>query len=473
MPNLYLPITSQPRELEAKLLLALFAKESGMSPVFGYKSAFQSQLASLPPGFFLAHNARQKSEWIDRVRKFGHRVLVMDEEALVRQSDEIFLKKHRQDAFDHVAHILCWGEDDNAMWGHSNLDFSGGVSIVGNPRMDLMRHEMAPYYAARVTDIQVQYGDYVLLNTNFSTVNNLTPKGGGVRIAKWAKDDRGKQLTADFLSNKSAMLEAVLGLVRPLADAIAPMTLLVRPHPNEDHTPWERAVGEVANAHVVFEGGVVPWIIGARALVHNSCTTAVEAAVGGTPVLNFRPWKSEYDNSLSHAFGQDCADSAALASALQALSEGQTSGLSQQQKALLSHHIASLEGPFSCERIVDLLCAPEQAIDQRSRVGFVDRMMIDLRLRRLWMKRFIQWYSSRSGRKKRRFLRARFPQLSLHKLDFEMLGYNKQQLELFVRQFPELRTADLDEWIGRFAAVLSRFKGLRAVKLKDNLFTIA
>ena len=167
MPNLYLPITSQPRELESKLLLALFAKEKGLRPVFGYKSAFHARFASLPPGFFLAHNARQKSEKIERVQKFGHRVIVLDEEALVRQSDEIFLKKHPQDAFDHVFHVLCWGQDDREMWDRNDLKVAGVVEIVGNPRMDLLRPELAPYYRARVTEIRARYGDYVLLNTIF------------------------------------------------------------------------------------------------------------------------------------------------------------------------------------------------------------------------------------------------------------------------------------------------------------------
>jgi hypothetical protein len=51
--NLYLPITSQPRELDAKLLLALFANERGINPVLGYKSAFQC--GSVPRAQCAAH----------------------------------------------------------------------------------------------------------------------------------------------------------------------------------------------------------------------------------------------------------------------------------------------------------------------------------------------------------------------------------------------------------------------------------
>jgi hypothetical protein len=48
--NLYLPITSQPRELDAKLL---FANERGINAVLGYKSAFQC--GSVPRAQCAAH----------------------------------------------------------------------------------------------------------------------------------------------------------------------------------------------------------------------------------------------------------------------------------------------------------------------------------------------------------------------------------------------------------------------------------
>ena len=45
-------------------------------------------------------------------------------------------------------------------------------------------------------------------------------------------------------------------------------------------------------------------------------------------------------------------------------------------------------------------------------------------------------------------------------------------MDLYMRQFPELKPADLDVLSARFAKVLQRFSNLRAVKLKENLFTI-
>ena len=473
--NLYLPITSQPRELDSKLLLALFARERGIRPVLGYKSAFHANAGNLPAGYFLAHNARalRIADSTMDLRKYGHSILVLDEEALVRQSDEIFLKKHAQDAFSHVNKVLTWGRDDFELWQRSKSELDGRVFITGNPRIDTMRPELHAFHGENVARIKAQHGEFVLLNTNFPTVNNLTPQGGGVRLAKWALDGRGKQVERDFLGNKRAMFEKTLEIVPALARAIAPLTLLIRPHPNEDHGPWLNAARDSANVKVVFEGGVVPWIIGSVALIHNNCTTAVESAVLGTPVLNFRPWVSEYDNALSHAFGRDCPDAEALGAAVNEIASGKAGGLSGEQQARLEHHIVNVNGPFGCERILDVIeKATDLADPDPLRAGFLERTRMKLGGRIEWLAKYLSLYRHSGGRKKIRHIRQNHPQLKIHRLDVSQLGYSAQQFDLFMRQFPPLDPADLGERIARFSRALGRFKSMRPVILRDNLFSI-
>lgn len=470
--NLYLPITSQPRELDSKILLALFARDGGINPVFGYKSAFQARLGSLPPGVFLAHNARQKSENLERIKQFGHHVVVLDEEALVRQSDEIFLKKHPKDAFDYVDRILTWGEDDFELWRRSGFDLRCELSVVGNPRIDTMRTELRPIHAREVAKIHARFGRYVLLNTNFPTVNNLTPQGGGMRLADWGREGGGQQIEQGFLGNKRETFEKFIEIAPLLAKAIAPLSLVIRPHPNEDHEPWKRAIAGIPNAQVVFEGGVVPWILGSYALVHNNCTTGVEAAVLGTPVLNFRPWRSDYDNPLSHAFGLDCPDVETMVSAIRTFVEARAPGLSAEKEKLLERHIASVAGRFSCERIVDVVNVCGKALaDARAPVLF-ERIKALLTLQQLRIKRFIRFYSSSRGRRKRRFLREKYPELKLRKLDYAQLLYSEQQFDLLMRQFPPLMTDEIDARIRSYANALSKFDGFKSAVVAHNLFTV-
>jgi surface carbohydrate biosynthesis protein len=468
--NLYLPITSQQRELDARLLLALFAKERGINPVLGYKSAFQCSSVLLSPGVYFAHNAR-RTPMRDLLSRCGHLVVVLDEEALVRQTDELFLKKHNKDAFKNVSRVFSWGQDDYELWKKSEFA-NGNIFITGNPRIDLLRPELRPFHEADIRHIRARFGDnYLLLNTNFPTVNNLLPQDAGIRLSRWARDTRGTQIKNEFLTHKKAIFERFLAVVPKLAKAIAPTALVVRPHPSEDHSPWINALKGLPNAHLVFEGNVVPWLAGARALIHNNCTTAVEAAVLGTQILSYRPISSDtYDNPLANAFGIECGDENALISAAREIVQGSHVGLVPEQELRLQHHIANVNGDLSCERILDVL---SNLNPQANFVGFVKRHIINLRSNLKWISGVTWWYAHPEGRKRRRILAERFPRLKIRDFDVKMLGYDERQFELLERTFPAITIEDLDERIARIAWALNRFHGLRAGRFgRENLFTI-
>lgn len=468
MTWLYLPITSQPRELDARLLLAHVARAAGLRPVIGYKSSFLAALPDLEPGVFMPHNARQKVEKLAVLRRFGHAVAVLDEEALVRQSDEIFWKKHGRDAFAHVDKILSWGENDAAIWPGFGVARAGDIAIVGNPRFDLLRPELAALHAPDVAALHARFGRYVLLNTNFPTVNNLTPQGGGVRMAKWAMDADGQRLNDRFLAFKTAMFDATLALVAPLARAIAPLSLVLRPHPNEDHGPWLRAAGDEPNVHVVFEGNVVPWLVGADALVHNNCTTGIEAVAAGKTVLNFVPFTSDFDNPLFHAFGTDCSNAAHLAAAIRAGNE--VSGAADRDR--LRPYVASVDGPLSSDRIARLIAdgtdgmvpgrGPGRAARARARAALALRRRIKL----------LSWAATARGREKRAFLADHHPGVTPESLDHDQLGYSKQQLDLLMRQFPPLDHAALDDRLARIASALDAATPFRVEPLHRALIAV-
>jgi hypothetical protein len=143
-----------------------------------------------------------------------------------------------------------------------------------------------------------------------------------------------------------------------LAAAIAPLKLIVRPHPSENRQPWHDVVRDLPNAEVVFEGAVVPWLMAASCVVHNGCTSAIEARVLGTPAIAFRPVRSAAcDLELPNAVSIECATAdQAIDCARTALSGSDpklAKGLPVPE--LLRHHIANLDGPFACERILGAL----------------------------------------------------------------------------------------------------------------------
>ena len=473
MTWLYLPITSQPRELDAKLVLAHEARKAGLRPVIGYKSSFLTQLPLLEPGVFLAHNARQKIENLAQVRHFGNSVAVLDEESLVRQTDDIFWKKHRKDAFSNVDQILTWGENDAALWPSYGVDPRIGVNVVGNPRFDLLRPELAAYHSIDVAKLVARFGSYVLLNTNFPTVNNLTPQGGGVRIAKWAMDQTGQDLNDRFLAFKQANFEAQLALIAPLARAIAPLSLVVRPHPNEDHGPWRRVAQGLDNVHVVFEGNVVPWLLGAKALIHNNCTTGVEGVAAGKLVLNYVPFTSEFDNPLFHAFGTNCRDVEALAEGIKVSDRAESASQITQDRERLRRFVISVDGPLSAKRITEtIISIGKDGLARPKRPARPARILAAIMTEAGRQARLASYNFTAKGRENRRFLAERFPQIKIQDLDIEQLRYSQEQLDLMMRQFPPLDLADIGSRLARLSAILGSESVYRVKPLRGALVEV-
>ncbi|MFQ5565786.1 MAG: hypothetical protein ACE5EU_05430, partial [Paracoccaceae bacterium] len=206
------------------------------------------------------------------------------------------------------------------------------------------------------------------------------------------------------------------------------------------------AVSESPNAAAVFEGSVVPWIAGARALVHNGCTSAVESAVIGTPVLSYRPVRSDsFDNPLPNGLGTECFDDDALLSALRAVLASGPRPLTPDQSRLLHHHIAGTSGRLSCERIVDALDRLPIAGESAADPGYLEWCRRHLKVRWRTTSRRVGEALSASGR-----LRVAYAG----------------------RKFPEITPRYLDERIGRFRQALGRFHGLRARRMAANLFAI-
>lgn len=187
-------------------------------------------------------------------------------------------------------------------------------------------------------------------------------------------------------------------------------------------------------------------MMGARALIHNNCTSAVECAAIGTTVLTYRPLQSEiFDNPLPNQLGVECfSDDELIASLQEILSRGARK-LTAAQTRLLEHHVAGLSGKLSCERIVD-------AFD---RLPFAEGSRGDSS-RLETVKRHSSW-----------FLREKSRQLTAV-LD----GSSVKKRAKLLHKFPHVSVRFLDKKIGRFQRSLGRFHTLKSRQVADNLFAI-
>jgi hypothetical protein len=105
---------------------------------------------------------------------------------------------------------------------------------------------------------------------------------------------------------------------------------------------------------------VVPWLLSAKALIHNGCTTGVEAFEIGVPALSYRATVNEtYDGGfyrLPNALSHNCFSFEELRVTLQRVLKGKLGAPdSDERRRLVRHHLAAEDGPLACERMVTVL----------------------------------------------------------------------------------------------------------------------
>jgi surface carbohydrate biosynthesis protein len=430
--SLIIPVENQVRELDPKLLLACVAATAGFSSYIGSRLELDFRIASLPRSIYLSKSMTARSIKMFRImRKLGHKIAVWDEEALVHmQAETYFNRRLAADAIKHVSILFAWGRENLDLWKqYPNLPGDLPIHITGNPRGDMLRPELRDYFADEVDALRKQHGDYILINSNFSNVNAFVPglnlffpeKTPGVEH-KYARGAVGMSREfAEGLHNfKQAIFNDFKQMIPAIEHSFPNQTIIVRPHPTEDMSVYHDIAANCSRVKVINKGNVIPWLLASKALVHNSCTTGIEAFILGVPAISYMASRDEYydegyyrlPNKLSH----QCFTFDELQTALGKVLAGELGAATGSERTkLVEYYLTALDGPLACRRITDVLAAVADSW-AGSRVPPVSRRLEGWYLAN--RRRVAKWYKSfQSGSKYRpEFQRHRYPSLALDEI---------------------------------------------------------
>ena len=423
-----IPVENQVREFDPKLLLACVAARRGFPAVIGSRREIDFRIASLPRGFYLAKSMTARSVKMFRIlRLLGHQILAWDEEALVHPPPEVYYSRRLSPvAMPYVSHVLAWGQDNvDVLRGYPHLGATP-IHVTGNPRNDFLRPELRGLFEEQAAAYRAACGDFILVNTNFTQVNSFYPAQNilGPASAADAEPQFGRAargMSRDYAlglrNHKQALFEHFQQLIPALEQRFPRLTVVVRPHPTENPEIYRRIAGACARVHVTNEGNVVPWLLAAKALVHNGCTTGVEAYVLRVPAVSYRPCTDDrYDDGfyrLPNRASHQCFSLEELIDTLQRILVGDLGAANgPERQAMVAHYLAAQDGPLAAERIVTLL---EELL---AGSGELARPVVARRVVGRWQATRRRWGKKWKGRKAGaqtalEFHRHRFPALSL------------------------------------------------------------
>ncbi len=303
------------------------------------------------------------------------------------------------------------------------------------------------------------YGDFILINTNFNHVNAfspirnlfLPPDNPGEK-PKFGRAARGmpREYAEGLRDLKQATFEHFQEMIPALVKAFPNATIVVRPHQVENPEIYQQITSGCERVHVINEGNVVLWLMACKVLIHNGCTTSVEAFAMGVPTVSYRATTNDdYDDGfyrLPNRLSHECFNFEELQQTLKNILSGELGvGNGGERQALIDHYLAAQKGPLACEQIVDVL--EKAAADLSSLPGppIGDRLQ--------------GWFKA-NKRRVRRWIKLR-------KTD------STRSLEHQQKKNPEVSLAEVRNRVARFHQVLGDDGRLNVEQICHSLFRIS
>jgi hypothetical protein len=185
-----------------------------------------------------------------------------------------------------------------------------------------------------------------------------------------------------------------------------------------------------------------------KAVIHNGCTTGVEAYVTGTPAISYRASINEtYDYGfyrLPNLMSHQCFTFEELQDILQKILIGELGAADgDERQRLIDLHLAGKTGPLACERMVDVL----------------DKVSANMSADKSITKRTQRWLLARG--------------LYLAKAAKSHLPGSHNRPEFQKHRFPGITPEYLTKQIERFQQLLGNSHRLRIEPISDVLVRVS
>jgi surface carbohydrate biosynthesis protein len=329
-------------------------------------------MTSFPRSLYLNKSMTERNLKMFRImQKMGHEILTWDEEALVHLPAETYYSRRLSPvAIRYNSDLFAWGEDNAELWRqYPHLPAEMPIHVTGNPRSDMLRPELRSFYEPEAAEIRKTYGRFILVNTNFNHVNAFFPAQNLFRPVSTSDEEpqfgkaavgMSREFAEGLRDHKEAIFDTFKKLIPILDQTYPDHTIIVRPHPTENQQVYMDIAKDCQRVKVTNEGNVVPWLMTTDVVIHNGCTTGVEAYMIGSPAISYRARIDEtYDMGfyrLPNLISHQCFDLDQLFDTLTKIFNGEL-GVADgaEREALVNHYLAAQDGPLACERIVDVL----------------------------------------------------------------------------------------------------------------------
>lgn len=282
----FIRVEIKKRELISRTDLAIEMVRRGVPVILGEAiSSNEFEKIGVSQGYMFGKCAQPQSlshfrPLLDRGWTFG----ALDEEGLLPVNLERFAKyRFSTESAEVFEDVFFFGEAQKNIF-EDIYGTNDSFVVSGNPRTDMWQANCYDIHDETMRKIKESYGDFVLIPLNFSLYTNK---------------ERNTVLSHDHLKYKQSIAknsEFLFDSFCKLAERLAieaNINVVMRPHPadNPDTVKDLMFKHGVRSDRVSCIGTneVFPWISASKLVIHNCCTTSLEAGFLGTPVVTYAP----------------------------------------------------------------------------------------------------------------------------------------------------------------------------------------
>jgi surface carbohydrate biosynthesis protein len=329
-----LPIETKVREFRGKLWLALNLVAKDHEVTIGNMASMNKGVDVIEPDIYFGDSAYYRptrEKLYRRIQNEGGKVVVLDTEGGVFKSDKEYEKRLSPQILKYIDHFCAWGSRPAEIAAQTEQLSEKKIHITGNPRFDLLHSDLKGIYRPAAEGYQDRYGKYILINTNFTIANPFD-------------EDILETTDTEKIQYQNELYRRFIEAIQYLSENLREYVLIVRPHPSEDHDRYRNEFQSYNSIKVRHDGDVRSWIYGATATLHNSCTTGIESALMGIPVLSYRPIRNhDYDLELPNIVSKEVSNHADIPSLITNLNDNAEFKLNNKQISTLKQYFYNIE----------------------------------------------------------------------------------------------------------------------------------
>ena len=350
---LYIAVEVALRELDAKILLALEAANKGYNVLLGSSRNIDKIYNTLPKGvLFFKDCAVYNKNKFKKMKKYGHYIAVLDEEAFIPLDLESFISHRvKGEVLKEIELYFCWGKNHKKIVKPiiDEINPTLKISITGHPRMDLLKKDFRKVQ---------KNSNLILINTMFGSYNYKFGKNKYIENLKRLGVITNKEKEKYFLnlmSYEENLFNEYINLLKKLSKTFKNYHFIIRPHPTENIQTWEKIFYNYENIEVKQENTVNYWIEKSLFVIHTNCTTGIETFLMDKIPIAFVPIENKnYEIKLPNQLSLTAKNFDDIANYISLFEKNKLEEIfnRNEKKEILRDYLANIDF-FAYEKIID------------------------------------------------------------------------------------------------------------------------